>query len=166
MTRIFEFLLNNIFIVVIIVGFLASLFRKAGAAKKQPGRMPDFGGGGILRRQAPDSDSGTRSDEPRTAQTEYAPIYRSQDSQPARTSESRTIRQESGKEEPPASGITAMERSLQRAAAQKAKAGSAAASGHGSKSPAAEKVSSDDLRKAVIWAEVLGPPRAKRPYRK
>lgn len=165
MTRILEFLLNNIFIVVIIVGFLASLFRRAGA-EKQPGRMPDFGSGGLLRRPAPETDQETRSEEPRAVQKDDSPAYRSQDSQPARMSEPRFERPVSGKEVPQNSSMTAVERSVHRAYAQKAREGSFASSGNGSNSPAAVKVSSDDLRKAVIWAEVLGQPRAKRPYRK
>lgn len=164
--RIIEFLMNNIFIVVIIIGALASLFGKAGS-KKKPGRMPDFGGGGLPRTLFPQaSDREPNLDRPLAERTESQPAYRTRPEQERHYSANPA--QASRDAETPAGTLRtpALELAIQRAGTGKAKAPDAAERKPGAQSAIAASVRADDIRKAVIWAEILGPPRSKRPYRK
>jgi DNA-binding transcriptional regulator YdaS (Cro superfamily) len=164
--KIIEFLMNNIFIVVIIFGALASLFGKA-SSKKKPGQMPDFGGGGLLRTLFPQAGEREPSlDRPLQERSEGQPVYRT-DSEPQRqhSANSSQLSRETD-EAAGASQIASLQRSLERASAAKAKAQVAAERKTAGQSAVPTTVQADDLRKAVIWAEILGPPRSKRPYRK
>lgn len=147
--RIIEFLMNNIFIVVIIFGALASIFGKAGS-KRKPNQMPDFGGGGL----------------PLSERTESQPVYRNrpeQERQPL-ADPSYSSREADATARTPQTA--ALERALPSAAASRAKPLAATDRQSASQSAIAASVKAEDIRKAVVWAEILGPPRSKRPYRK
>ena len=164
--RIIEFLMNNIFIVVIIFGALASLFGKAGS-KKKPGRMPDFGGGGLPRTLFPQaSDRDPKVERPLSERSESQPAYRTRPEQERQYSANaaqapRVTESPAG---PPQ--LPALELAIHKAGMAKAKVPDAAERKPGAQSAFAASVQADDMRKAVIWAEILGPPRSKRPYRK
>lgn len=161
--KIIEFLMNNIFIVVVILGALASVFGKSGA-KKKPGQMPNFGGGGLPRSLFPQSGEQEREVErPQSQQAAGGTVYRSA-TEVERSSDMNSTR--SSRENAEAPQTASQQRALQRAAANKETAQAAAQRNYGSQSINAESIRSDDLRKAVIWAEVLGPPRSKKPFRK
>lgn len=164
--RIIEFLMNNIFIVVIILGALASLFGKAGS-KKKPGRMPDFGGGGLPRTLFPQaSDRESNLDRPLAERTESQPAYRTRPEQERQHSANPALA--SRDHEAPAGPLQmpALELAIKRAGTGKAKAPDAAERKPDAQSAIAASVQAHDMRKAVMWAEILGPPRSKRPYRK
>jgi hypothetical protein len=165
--KIIDFLMNNIFIVVIIVGALASMFGKAGG-KKKPSQMPDFGGGGLPRNLQPRT-----TEEP---QRQSRPVLQEQP-------EGQTVYRSSGEQERQApmqpsyvgmqTEVTAgapqtasLERALKRASASKAQAQDALERKPAAQGAVVTSVQAEDLRKAVIWAEVLGPPRSKKPFRK
>ncbi|WP_054024219.1 hypothetical protein [Bacillus sp. FJAT-28004] len=161
--KIIEFIMNNIFIVVVILGALASFFGKSGA-KKKPGQMPDFGGGGLPRTLFPGTGEHEReSERPQPQQAAGSTVYRTTSEQERSTemNPSYSSRETAG---PPQ--IAPLQRVLQRAATSKDAAQTAAERNYGSQSINAASIRSDDLRKAVIWSEVLGPPRSKRPFRK
>jgi len=161
--KIIEFLMNNIFIVIVILGALASFFGKSGA-KKKPGQMPDFGGGGLPRTLFP--QSGEQEREPERSQPQQAAgsnVYRTTSGQD-RSSEMNPSYSSRETAEPPQTAH--LQRALQRAAVNKETAQAAAERNYGSQSINAASIRSDDLRKAVIWSEVLGSPRSKRPFRK
>ncbi|OBZ08175.1 MULTISPECIES: hypothetical protein [Bacillales] len=163
--KIIEFLMNNIFIVVIIFGALASLFGKA-SSKKKPRQMPDFGGGGLPRTLFPQSEREPSLDPPQQEHTEGQPVYRT-DSDPQR--QRSAYPSQLARETDEAAGtsqIASLQRSLERASASKALAQATAERKSAGQSAARTTVQADDLRNAVIWAEILGPPRSKRPYRK
>lgn len=159
--KIIEFLLNNIFIVVIIIGALASLFGKAGS-KRKPNQMPDFGGGGLPRMPFPQKNEKERSEERRPVErTETQTLYRPRPEQERHPSAS-----QEGNAAATAAQAAALERALHKAAASKAMAHEAANRQTANQSAMAASVQADDIRKAIVWSEILGPPRSKRPYRK
>lgn len=163
MMKIIDFLMNNIFILVIVFGALASLFGKAGS-KKKPSQMPDFGGGGLPRMQNPqNSGREVRQERPQHERAEAQPVYQAAPEQKVKQRESVPVRE---RNDAAASQTSALERPAQRAAAVKAKTPDALESPSAKRGALAASLQEDDLRKAVIWAEVLGPPRSKRPYRR
>jgi hypothetical protein len=164
--KIIEFLMNNIFIVVIIFGALASLFGKAGS-KKKPRQMPDFGGGGLPRSLFPQaSEREPSEDRPLQERTEGQSVFRSQSEQERQQSANPSYSSRDSETLSGAPQIASLQRSLERASASKVVAPAAAERKSAGQSAIAATVQADDLRKAVIWAEILGPPRAKRPFRK
>lgn len=152
--------MDNIFIVVIVLGAIASFFGKSGS-KKRPNQMPNFGGGGLPRR----ADPQTLEEGHRTESTAERPVYRSRMEQENRTSDHDSY--EGGYLSPSRTAqTTAPERSSRRASPYKSKEPDGDKSRSAGNSRTAASVQADDIRKAVVWAEILGPPRAKRPYRK
>lgn len=163
--RIIEFLLNNIFIVVIIVGALASLFRKSGP-KNKPGRMPDFGGGGLPRTLYPQEVRAEMEDRERPAGPAGQTLYRSQTETKREDFEKpvhATTETEKHAESPQ---IASLHQALQSAATNKAIVSDAAERKSASQRTETNGTRSQELRRAVIWAEILGPPRSKKPFRK
>ncbi|WP_138753339.1 hypothetical protein [Paenibacillus sinopodophylli] len=163
--KLIEFLMNNIFIVVIIFGALASVFGKSGK-KKKPGRMPDFGGGGV-QRPSNQQERGSHEEEQQVPSASSGQtVYRSQsqsrreeNDQPAFAAREQELTAET-------SQIASVQRVLQRAANNKEKASASAERKYAGQSAISAPSRSEDLKRAVIWAEILGPPRSKRPFRK
>ncbi|MGN7454948.1 hypothetical protein ACTHPH_09050 [Paenibacillus pasadenensis] len=200
-----NFLLDHIFFVFIIAGaiwsVLGKLFKSASQqqpgrpASRPPGRMPDFGGGGLDPRPqrpvpAPPSRS-EREPAPRRAETVRPPAVRQDQAGPmGRTAEHGRSpfeaepegtsggegRSLEWREEPARSPFRPPERrmAMERPAGEdpgefweKSASDAIAESlpSHpaavGSKLPRAGSVSGDDLRQAVLWAEILGPPRSR-----
>lgn len=144
-----DFLFGNIVYVIIIIGFIISVLNKMSKAGGQPAGRP-----GIPQRQ-PDYEreyeyEEQQVEEPRRTYT-YAepapspqPVFQARDRAPltAASERSRPAQQPKSVERRPerlAPKPAALRNSLQHATA-------------------------DDLRQGVLWAEILGKPRAKRPY--
>jgi hypothetical protein len=158
MEKLIEFLLRNIYIIIIVVGFLLSAIGKIGGRNNRaPRPMPPFGNGD----QHPSLP----------APVGHQPVNQ----QPDRQWEW----EDRGDEQPPyAASLTSMERPAPRPAYRAATPASTppseqlrsynSASGydveHQAVKPAAE-LSAATLRQAIVWSEVLGPPRAKRSWR-
>lgn len=162
MMKIIDFLMNNIFILVIVFGALASLFGKAGS-KKKPGQMPSFGGGSNPRVGTPQSSHTEdhslpeRSDGQQVYQT--APKEEQQRSNLQRSQPVRGY-------DAPEPQAAALDRSISRTPVGRPKAENPLEVTSTKRSALANALQGDDIRKAVLWAEILGPPRAKKPYRK
>jgi hypothetical protein len=141
------FLFKHYYIVIIIGGIVFSLFRKS-PIERPPSRMPDFGGNGPSWRPQPRP--------PQPVDRPDRPAGPAQTVQPTRPERS-PLAVALPREEPAAQQMATVVRS-QAVKVQK---------------PATmpeqeEKVSpaKSDLAKAIMWAEILGPPRARKPYRR
>ncbi|WP_141506073.1 hypothetical protein [Paenibacillus luteus] len=165
--KIIDFLMNNIFIVVIIFGALASLFGKAGG-KKKPSQMPDFGGGGLPRNLQPrTTEEPQRQSRPELQeQPEGQTVYRSSGEQDRQTPMQPSYVGTQTDVAAGASQTASLERALKRASTSKLQSQDALERKPAAQGALVTSVQAEDLRKAVIWAEVLGPPRSKKPFRK
>lgn len=161
--RIIEFLLDNIFIVVIIFGALASIF---GKGKRKPNQMPDFGGGGLPRSLFPQTGDKQPKEQPLTEQTEGQPVYRTSSVQERHSSASPYYAPAAADAPRGASQIAAHGREVHIAGSSKPQMPNAAERKPAAQRALAASVQAEDMRKAVIWAEILSPPRSKRPFRK
>jgi len=160
---ILDLIFDNIYVVIVV---LFAVFKVVGSFSRnnKPTRMPTFGGD--QQNQWDDEDELVEKP------SSYSPNSREtvpqiQKVEPVQTSESvRHAAERVRKQpEPVAQSFEDIKREQQRrqqlaqqrvAAAQKLVASPAKSSQLGSK----------DLREAVIWSEILGQPRAKRPYRR
>lgn len=160
MSNIIDFLMKNFYFVIIILFFLSRLFSKPSSQNK-PTQMPDFGGGGKASQPIPQTSRMERR-EPDWSDKQEEP-------RPRLDIERREVQT---RHEPAANvlyasqAFVADEPPARRLAADRA--ASALVSSHSQSVSTSKKaaVTAGDLRKAVIWSEVLGPPRAKRPFRK
>jgi hypothetical protein len=153
MESLIAFLLDNIFIVIVAAGFLMSLLGK-GKQQRRAGRMPDFGGGPMLGGPAPE---GSRSvPEPSQAPSVQTsqPIYTSAMSQPASEGRAMTARSSHAGNFPRSTHNALRTPQAGQAARNQASAGASTV----------KRIDADDLRQAVLWAEILGPPRARKPH--
>jgi len=146
MEELLSFLSRNFYIVFIVVGLLYSMFfRKSPIEKRPPNRMPDFGGGGQSGQHRP----------PERPQMERAPEIPWPGSEEA----------ESPKPERPiAVKVRVPDKPEPKKVADPAIASSIEMAPATAEEPI--RLSATDMRRAVIWSEILGPPRAKRPYRR
>lgn len=147
--QIIRFLMENIVFVVIVLGFVASLLGKLSGKQKPAGPTNP------VRRQRSDDnwqDAGRRQ----TPQKLQTPAYNEVRAGRVSTEYGRAeMRRESDEARYRAdSSLSKRANAINRTP------------GGGPSSPATGTLRGDDLRKAVIWSEILGPPRAKRPYRK
>ncbi|QAY66304.1 hypothetical protein [Paenibacillus protaetiae] len=182
MEKLIAFLSSNIFFIVVIIGIIAKIV--GGSRKQRPrGGMPTFGGGadrswpGERERRYPhpqeehERNENSR-DEENWREAPYEPAPKQAEEPPrsavqppgvspfsgAYPAQSRS--QAASQPAPPARhGHTGLGvRQNAQGAARQPKAQPA-------KSPVL-RASEEDLRRAVVWSEILGPPRAKKPFRK
>ncbi|WP_027088284.1 hypothetical protein [Cohnella panacarvi] len=138
--------MSSLFLIVVAIGIIYQLFVRKSPLDKRPNRMPDFGGpqqrrpGSPPQRGVPMRIPPARQEQPRPIPQ---PIFEEESVEPrAIVPEPRTI--------PLAS-----------------QAGSALPERTYAKSPhPSESLSRDELARAVMWAEILGPPRARKPHRR
>jgi len=164
---ILEFLAKNFYFILIALFFVARLFSNSGKKGQPPGRMPDFSGE-MTPNSAPE-----RSPEPRPVPQQSRPapqqerpetVYRSQMRMEPEADEfpgAHRIEESAGDRSRQSYGAAphqARSRTAARGAFDQAANAQIAGPGKG--------LAKDDLRKAFIWSEVLGPPKAKRPYRR
>lgn len=155
--KILDFLLHNPFLAVILIGFVFSILRKN---NKPANRMPTFGGDTAGHR--PDSEPDEDDDEldNRLEEERARPVYTEAD----RSFPAAGWQQEKAAHE--RNGITLEE----RIARMMPPASPAGTPGHAEKSkgesavPANAAIRPEEALKGVLWSEILGPPRAKRPY--
>jgi len=176
--RLIAFLLDNIFIVIIVLGFLSSLFGKSSSRKQKPSGMPTFGGGGGPARPAAPQPSELdqqrmereRLEQQRQEQQRQQALLREREAAEAQAQQLQRARlEEAQRAAETARGLEQAQRSAEarQAAAQRTVAALKAAAPSKSNQlfdPSA--VHGSELRKAVVWAEVLGAPRAKKPFRR
>ena len=168
MEKLISFFTHNPFILIIIVGLLYSMFFRKSPIEKPPNRpgsrpgngpnrMPNFGGSPVF---APKQQSGMDDPAPQPVFAEgpilQAPAPASPFEMPRTPSYSLQERTEPSRREE-ARPAPARARWTPQAPEETIVAHAASDRGRIALTP-------DDLTRAVVWAEVLGPPRAKRPY--
>lgn len=137
MDWIIDFLKNNIFIVAIVVGFVVSLFNKS--RRGGGSRMPDFSG----RNAAPELNQ--------------QPVEQSQ-----------TYRSEVASSMMPPAQYSDRRRELEERFSYREDLSSASNVSEVQPTPEKETFrmpEGEELRRAIVVAEILGPPRSKRPFR-
>ncbi|WP_028561663.1 hypothetical protein [Paenibacillus pinihumi] len=173
METLLKFIINNPFVAIIILGFLISMF---GNKNKKAG-MPPFGGGKQANQGRPLEQQPDRSAEQRTHETH------ADRSRPYPNRFDRSEEQDWIPEQPAASSAvqperTALEHRLQesarlregqRASSRRPDSGlprkqsaHSAKPGYQLAEPGAGLPREEEMRRAIVWAEILGPPRAKR----
>ncbi|EXX92750.1 hypothetical protein [Paenibacillus darwinianus] len=169
MERLIAFLLDNFFIIVVIAGFLLSLLGKMG--KHGPGRMPDFGGGGQPTRR----ETWPVNPTPRAGPLSAPPQPQAWETRRPSAELPEDVRP-SSHEAPPMRPVGPVRTAEGGDAVRSFKLSSkpAVTSAEALGSPASQALTSihgfsenadaNELRQGLIWAEVLGPPRAKRPF--
>jgi hypothetical protein len=145
--QLIAFAMDNFFIVAIVLGVIYSMFFRKSPVERKPNHMPDIGRGGSTRpgraeERVPDYSQSSESVSPES----YFSVSEGQ------------VQQASSSEQP----ILASGRlSRVQAPSQQPPQPSQVRRGIGKSS-----LNSEDLSRAVMWAEILGPPRAKRPHRR
>ncbi|MFF2090322.1 hypothetical protein [Paenibacillus sp. NPDC058174] len=159
--KLIEFLLNNIYFVVIIGGVLFSIFRKVGgSARSGNPAMPTFGGGrgGEPPRRTEEYEE---EEQPQWIDGRYASFPEPEPAPAPEPPKPVIIRQQERAENAPAGAQRPRSPFPSPTAAQ---------GGGASQRPAKASLSAlsetDELKKAIIWSEILGPPRSKRPFGK
>ncbi|MCR8845797.1 hypothetical protein NQ117_19120 [Paenibacillus sp. SC116] len=173
MDKLFDLIFSNIFVVVAIVGFLISLL---GNKKKSTNRMPSFGGEAksTATQSEPnhEHDKGSYVDEddeekyerqqPRLEDVRTTPVFS--------TGYSRD--REENVDGYTSSRLSDTTYRAQTAAAREGSSSRYLRNSHGGQHQhdKADKTDSnqtlaEQARQGIIWAEILGPPRAKRPFR-
>lgn len=159
MERIIEFLLSNIYWVIVIGGFLLSMLsRKKPNGEQKPSRtpkMPSFGGGPNDREPGSWLPGRTTSREPAEARAE-APR--------APSAERTSVTPPREERAPLSSGVPERGSLVAAADAQLAAEAARSLERESSAAAAALTADADAVRRGVVWAEVLGPPRARKPY--
>ena len=184
MEQLISFFTHNPFILIIIAGLLYSMFFRKSPIEKPPGnrpanpanpanrpatgRMPNFGGSQVFppkqphqagepaRQSAPRPDYGGMPAPAPQPMYGEGPILPMPAMPAASQASPYKLRQQaqSAKPEEPRPAVSrhrsAVQPSANTAVAKSAGSGTA--------------LSPNDLAQAVIWAEIIGPPRAKRPY--
>lgn len=141
MEDLISLLTNNFYFVIIAIGIIYSLFFRKSQTERPRTRWPDVGGDGEQRSSRTEqSDS---PDDAATTQTRPTPVD-------APFPELRQTVRSDTRREPSVAAQAAV------AAAAERKESEATSPG----------LSGTELTRAVMWAEILGPPRARRPYRR
>lgn len=181
---------NNQVLFIVIAGVVSLLWRmlKSGALGSKPGQprtakpiqpMPTFGGGPGDRKAAKPSPLGREADRRETERRELEQMAKRQqeewDAARRLAAEEDLLRQEQRRRE--AEEQRSLRTSEAKPEAQRSSAGKSAGSGlprqggaiaaaakDSTPAPGLEAPTRDDLAQAVVWAEILGPPRSKRPY--
>ncbi|QHW30436.1 hypothetical protein GZH47_05955 [Paenibacillus rhizovicinus] len=181
MEELLKLLFSNFYIVVIIVGFLLTMLNKA-RGKQNPGqnRMPTFGGGTADRPQAsrldqrqpqPERPQHIPAGQPqRPSQRDNAQRRQTAPAQSGVYQSQRELTSGEGESmEMPVAGTLTRALEAQRLEESKPKAPAGSLSGKaapsGTDTDPFRMPQGDQLRQAFIMAEVLGPPRSKRPLR-
>ncbi|GGD71429.1 hypothetical protein [Paenibacillus nasutitermitis] len=162
MNELIQFISKNFFLVFIIIGFIFSVINKNKKAKPPGGRMPDFGGGPGL----PQSQGNQRRDDQSMNSPVEPPPYKN-----PYDGDGEGVSAEYEEErkfaapvyvEPPKVRVPARPAAPRRSPLAEQQVPRPARKTNGALLKNLEK---DELRRAVVLAEVLGPPRAKRSHR-
>lgn len=165
MEALIAFLFDNLYLVIVVMVFLFSMLGRIG--KGGPvSRMPDFGapgrlprteqGGGVrgrierpeFRRESP-ADFPAPSVETSSGPDHHRePVYASEPAQSASTPDWNPLIENADRTERPLNNTI------------RPRVQTAAAVHRSVRSPARPAIRQEDLRQAIIWSEILGPPRA------
>jgi len=140
------FLFKNFQFVIIVIGIVYYLFfRKSPLERRSPNRMPDFGGEMQGNRQQPARPlpASVRPDRPYDPERRSAPAPIDAEPQRVRAPESET---NPHTDDAPAEQAHVVRSNTPRAASR--------------------VLERQDLARAVLWSEILGRPRARKPYRR
>lgn len=173
MDNFISFISDNIVFVFIAIGVIYSLFSRKAPTEQKTNRMPSFGGDGQQRPQRPQVQQPQRTQQQHT-QPQRSAQQQSARPKPARAEASRTGPSVIQSRSQPESGRRSVlfdemmqDADQSQTADQKrmeAVHSGAAVPRHSAMNAGA--VSGDELTKAIVWAEILGPPRAHKPYRR
>lgn len=150
--KVLRFLLNNPFLAVILIGFVFSILRKG---NKPANRMPSFGGDTAANR--PGSEPDDRDDEPMLEVERSYPVY----AEAERSSQAGLGHGYASQE---TDSITLEERISAMKPSVRPAPRHAESSNKESAVAASAVIRPEEALKGVLWSEILGPPRAKRPY--
>lgn len=178
MEQVIEFITKNIYFVVIVGGFLLSIFNRVSAKKRTNPRMPDFNGQSAPEAAYPQQGTDVQQHQSgRYDQEEAYPDWDDNADYEERSISYRQAEEEAEREKQ--RHLSELARALeskqqQQAAIKSSQQREAAARRSNRASSEAEPVadtrlaplSAEELRRAVIWSEILGPPKSKRPYGK
>ncbi|TDL55648.1 hypothetical protein E2R60_08850 [Paenibacillus dendritiformis] len=149
--KVVRFLLNNPFLAVILIGFVFSILRKG---NKPANRMPSFGGDTAGNR--PGSEPDERDYEPIREEERSYPVYAEEE----RSSQAGLTHGYASQE---TDNITLEERIAAMKPSRPAPR-HAESSNKESAAAASAAIRPEEALKGVLWSEILGPPRSKRPY--
>jgi hypothetical protein len=173
MEQLISYLMDHLGIVIFVVGIIYALFFRKSPLERPPNRMPDFGGGGQRRpgqqgrSGAPDSPSSR----PAPTETQFP---EPQGSVPPSPPRQQPVRLETRQPNPKplqqrpvviVRSETEEEAITRSLPIQQARV-SARQPGAVAERQGTAALTRDDLSRAVMWAEILGPPRARRPHRR
>jgi len=164
MEKLIEFLLEHIYIVIVVVGFLLSAMRKMKGGGRTM-RMPDFGGGDASAAEELEPQYRPRDEEwppPGRQSSMERPQQPAVVRRTVSSGGSVSVRQQPAREDESYLSERLLEASVPRAAEKRQPGPSAAVSVGKRRVPVEPDAAA--MRQAVVWAEILGPPRAKRPW--
>lgn len=177
--KLISFLLENIYWVIVVGGVLFSMFGRSGA-KRRTNRMPSFGGGNepnkpVARQEWEEEDEEDDSSRPYPAQraARPEPVPSMSPYQPQKPIMTGSSVQGEGVGSGEGNSSPTLERAVQAAPSRPAEPPRARLAAAKPQSAVAAESraelatpNADELRKAIVWAEILGPPRSKRPFGK
>ncbi|KQO17654.1 hypothetical protein [Paenibacillus sp. Leaf72] len=178
MEHVIEFITKNIYFVVIVGGFLLSIFNRVSAKKRTNPRMPDFNGQSTADAAYPQQGTEVQQHQSgRYDQGEAYPEWEDNDDYEERSISYRQAEEEAEREKQ--RHLSELARALESkqkqqvpiTASQQREAAAGRSNRASSEAEAAADtrlapLSAEELRKAVIWSEILGPSKSKRPYGK
>jgi hypothetical protein len=163
--QLISFVMDNFYIVIIVLGIVYSLFFRKSPLERPPNRMPDFGGGGRPRPDQRPSSADSRS--PASERQTSAPVPVEQPEWiETRQQEQMPIERGTPIHAPARADIGYVDDVLARPARSTQEKVIVQQSQKTKMRFGAEALTHDDLSRAVMWAEILGPPRARRPHRR
>ncbi len=162
MEQLISFVMDNLGIVVIVVGIIYAMFFRKSPLERPPNRMPDFGGGGQRRPGQPGEGRPpvAQSTRPAPEEPRFPPPQRQELPPVTRQQPVRVETREPGpKPASPRPVALAYGEMDERPTGEER-------TSQVTERVGAEVLNRDDLSRAVMWAEILGPPRARRPHRR
>lgn len=163
MEKLIEFLIRNIYIVIVVGGFLLSAIGKMRNNNKGPRSMPTFGNGDELP-SIPVPARRTSLNRPSASARPVSGPYDADDEAEDSPYAASSLRPVEQRQSRPAAQTVAAAPAPQRVPQRGASSVSPYVETHPADN-AAPELSAATLRQAIVWSEVLGPPRAKRPWR-
>ncbi|TJY43427.1 hypothetical protein E5161_05955 [Cohnella pontilimi] len=159
MEQLISFLMDHFFIVVIVIGLIYTMFfRKSPLENRPSNRMPDFGSGGGPGLPQRPRQPGWPAGRQQAEHERPRPVERRH---PA--AEPAAVRPSWADAVPEAAPVVSVTIPAAPSIAAVPPSPSPAEAPQESAEGALRR---DDLTRAVIWAEILGPPRSRRPYRR
>ncbi|MGZ9585015.1 hypothetical protein [Paenibacillus marinisediminis] len=173
MDELIDFLTKNPFIIILIVSFLISML--SGKKKKKNPRMPSFGGDTSTSHTS-HRDKETEQDEQHPSdqlESTHQPVYTTQMEQSKEQYYSdgdrsyKHVEGDPGWSSASRSSLSQAIKGMSNIEASALNAFASIAAGEiGGVKEGSMDVSAKEAQKGIVWAEIIGPPRAKRPYGK